>query len=130
MPVQRAAFAASVVIFALLAACTHDFDVFEPGGDGGQAPADSSTPADAGTRDAANSGPCTPSASCLDTAKSCSKDCDTAQGECLSRCKNVGCSSECWTARDTCKKKCTTDCTACTTAAVCAAQNACESATN
>jgi hypothetical protein len=128
MRLPAACFAA---ICALVAACTHDFDVFEAGADAGQPAADSSVPEDAGARDVSvETGPCTPSSSCLDTARSCAKACDTTQGECFSRCKEFSCFSECRSARDTCRKKCSSDCTDCTTDAVCAAQKACESATN
>jgi hypothetical protein len=142
----------ALVLSLALVACAHDFGSFEPvpgsgeGGSATDATPDSFAPesaADAAvdgksdvTPDASEDthvadAPCTPSASCIDTATSCAGTCQAMETSCEADCgggMSFKCKHECETTDMGCVDNCVTACTTCTETAGCAGETACQAA--
>jgi hypothetical protein len=86
--------------------------------------ADAGGPADGGL-DAA---PCTPSPSCLMTARTCGTMCAMQDQQCTMRCGGASCRSGCTRTESMCIMQCTDTCSTCTRSAGCSATSACADA--
>ena len=123
---------------ASLAACTHDFSVFEPKGDpsaqtptpDAAAPSDAGALADAGPFDAGKP-PSFDAASLGDGATSCGSDCRIEALSCAGTCAEIeqscaapcgtdaGCAQGCLSSETQCTGQCVTQCETCTSGEGC-----------
>ena len=130
------------------AACTLDFDKYDPAA----ISSDASSPEDAGTdatidhaigsdasdggmaaREASGSneetggGPAC-GASCLEQAGQCGAPCQTTLGTCTSACQSSRCRQQCQTTAQACVDRCTRTCDTCWSSAGCSGSNDCADA--
>jgi hypothetical protein len=121
-----------VAVSGIVAACTHDFDAFEPNGqsdtsdastgDSGTSPTTDAAIGDAkSTTDSApavDAGPCGSKASCYSTRKTCGDGCTKKKDECYTACetkpgsKNF-CRAQCREDEDDCDDACRDTCRSC-----------------
>ena len=116
---------AAEVLVANGAACTLNFDQFEPGKGDGAAQGDSMGGGDGGPTDSPFDNPqqeaCAPSMSCLGTATTCGSACNTTYQQCVQGCGNNGCRMTCRSNEQSCFGTCVSNCSDCTNAAGCQA---------
>ncbi len=149
MSLSRRLVALAIVVLAWeLAACTLDFERFEPTDasagpsqpDVSTHPMDATEPAtpasDAQPADDATDIPpgpdadtteasCPPPSSCLGTAQTCAAGCAQQEKQCSSRCFAGSCRSNCTRTESSCQAKCTTACTTCVADSGCGAMSDC-----
>jgi hypothetical protein len=121
-----------------VAACTFDFDHFNPNG---STSGDSSMQGDSqqgdGGGDGAGDAPadaggefvCVPPANCLSQATTCGAGCTSAYQQCLQGCMNLGCRMNCKSTEQSCSGSCQSTCYDCTNAAGCGSFPDCVTAT-
>jgi hypothetical protein len=135
-------------VFSTLAACTLDFDRYDPSDaaapqeGGAEASADASmnpeaaSPnpdagppdaiADAGTTDAGkDSGACTPPPGCIAQTTTCGASCGQDFDGCTQACDAQACITACRTPEQGCLGKCISTCLACTLEGGCMSSSAC-----
>jgi hypothetical protein len=120
--VVLAAFAAGAC-----AACTLDFDRYDPTDGGSDASSDTGYAGlDSGRIDSAMM-PCTPSARCLTGATSCAATCTQSYQRCVNQCRsgNMGCMQTCTSQRQSCGGQCAATCVSCTQSNGCPASSEC-----
>ncbi len=96
----------------------------DAGVDASAARTDAGQPADAGI----DGPPCTPSPSCLMTARTCGTTCAMQNQQCTMRCTGPSCRSSCNRTESTCFTQCQNTCSTCTGSAGCSATSACADA--
>jgi hypothetical protein len=98
--------------------------------DGGADEADAaSTDVDALADGSQEAGPCTPSPSCLTSARTCGTSCTQQEQQCAMRCVGGGgCRSTCTRTENTCISQCESTCSSCTRSAGCSATADCADA--
>jgi hypothetical protein len=102
-----------------------DAEMADGGADGGDAgTADVDALAD-GSQEA---GPCTPSPSCLTSARTCGTGCAQQEQQCAMRCGGGACRSSCTRTENTCISQCESTCSSCTRSAGCSAAADCADA--